>query len=271
MERVWLSTSYYLDPSVLSLSEGAEVLFVRIIAYCGAAETLGIVTETALKTLGIRALNRKKSELLASGLLHEIEPGTYRLKGWERWQKNGDDLVKRRKGDRERKARQRAREAEESRDMSRDVTGGEESRREENRTTYVGSAPPVSSADAKRRRGLAIADALNETARPAAVYRFMHDYRQSRAAPIDERTLAGIENAITPLVVAGIPTEQIAAGIRAWEASDSFSPTQIAAFVHKAGANSAAPAPTLSKAQQWIDLANDFARTEPAPPRKELT
>ncbi|MGW2095805.1 hypothetical protein [Promicromonospora sukumoe] len=108
--------------------------------------------------------------------------------------------------------------------------------------TYVGSPPHVSNAGAKRSRGLAIADSLNETARPVEAYRFMHDYAQASSTPIDQKTLSQIETAVTPLIAQGIPTKQVAAGIRAWEASDSFSATQIASFVHKVGAKASAPA-----------------------------
>jgi hypothetical protein len=68
---------------------------------------------------------------------------------------------------------------------------------------------------------------------------------------------AQIEDAITPLIAAGIPSEQVAAGIRLWETSDSFSPTQIRSFVHKAGAKASQPAgvgkPT-TKAMGYLDI-----------------
>lgn len=124
----------------------------------------------------------------------------------------------------------------------------EEVEEEKELSTHLTTPAYVRNASGPRRsRGLQIADALNETARPVAVYTFMHDYEQSRSAPIDQRTLAGIENAITPLIAAGIPNEQIAAGLRLWESSDSFSATQIAAYVHKAGSPKATPKSTTDE------------------------
>ncbi|WP_051637731.1 hypothetical protein [Rhodococcus sp. UNC363MFTsu5.1] len=108
-------------------------------------------------------------------------------------------------------------------------------------STHLSTPPHVSNAPAKRRRGLQAIDAANATARFPAVHAFMHDYVQASATPIDQKTFAQIEDAITPLIAQGIPGQQVANGIRAWEASDSFSPTQIAAFVHKAGAKASAP------------------------------
>lgn len=135
MKAVWLSSTYYLDPRIIDLSEGAECLFNRSIAYSGAAETGGFVPKNALKTLGIGAVNRKKSELVSSGLWIETERG-YRLSGWDNWQGSGDDLLKRRKSDRERKAKQRER----SRDGH--VMSRGENRIEENKEKELTSAKP---------------------------------------------------------------------------------------------------------------------------------
>lgn len=116
-----------------------------------------------------------------------------------------------------------------------------------NRGTGDTPQPPAAETDtgptdAKPKRGdrRSRIDAMNETARPIGVYRFMHDYERASATPIDQKTLSQIETAITPLLAQGIPAEQVASGLRAWEASDSFSATQIASFVHKAGAKASA-------------------------------
>lgn len=115
--------------------------------------------------------------------------------------------------------------------------------------TYVGSPRSVSNAPepSKRSRGMRAVDAMNETARPLEVYRFMHELEQSSSTPIDQKTLSQIETAVTPLLAQGIPAEQVAAGYRSWQASDSFSTTQIAAFVHKAGARASAPSSTADE------------------------
>lgn len=125
MKAVWLSSTYYLDPRVMALSADADRLFVRSIAYCGVAETRGFVPDRALKTLGISAVFRRKSELVSSGLWVSVEGGI-RLSGWENWNRSGDDLLQRRESDRNRQARRRSL----SRDTSRDVTPPEESREE---------------------------------------------------------------------------------------------------------------------------------------------
>ena len=145
MERVWLSTSYYLDPAVMNLSPQAEVLFVRSIAYSGAAETRGFVPRKVLRNFGISAISRRIGELLAAGLWEESEPDGYLIAGWSKWQKSGDELLERRHKDRERQAKRRNSVRGQSRDMSRDVTGGEESR-EEKEGTYVPSSSHVSNA-----------------------------------------------------------------------------------------------------------------------------
>ncbi len=137
------------------------------------------------------------------------------------------------------------------------------------RLETIGAVAVVETPGAKSRR--ARIDAINDTARPAAVYTLMHDYEQASPTPISPKMRSQIEEAITPLMAEGIPAEQIAAGIRLWEASDINSPTQLHLFVHKAGAKASAPATaTPSKVSQWAELANDFAAAEADQARKEL-
>lgn len=142
---------------------------------------------------------------------------------------------------------------------------------EEKEPTYVGSSPPVSNARTARGRGMQLAASINETARPIEVYRLASEYEQLSATPISPKIRAQIEDAIVPLFGAGIPEEQIMAGIRLWEASDINSPTQLHLFVHKAGAKASAPAKaTQSKLSEWAELANEFAAAEATTNRREL-
>lgn len=93
--------------------------------------------------------------------------------------------------------------------------------------------------------------------------------------PIDQKTRSRIEEVITPLLTQGIPAEQVAAGIRAWEASDMFSPTHIPAFVHKAGIRATTPgfggtssSGQTSKAQMWASIATDLAARDATEPKE---
>ncbi|MBM4518346.1 hypothetical protein GS463_27465 [Rhodococcus hoagii] len=241
MEKVWLASTYYMDPKLAGCSPAVEAMFTRLLAYAGNAETRGFLPENCHVLV---AFPRKKCavlELVSRQVLSVVEGGGYCFTAWADWQKNGDELLERREKDRERKRRKRAEEANLSADTSAEIRP---QRREEKRRepTYVGSSPSVSDAHEppKRSRGMRAVDAMNETARPLEVYRFMHEYEQASQTPIDQKTLSQIETAVTPLIAQGIPPEQVAAGIRAWEASDSFSATQIASFVHKAGAKASA-------------------------------
>ncbi|QDM56073.1 hypothetical protein SEA_SLEEPYHEAD_58 [Rhodococcus phage Sleepyhead] len=136
MEKVWLSTTYYLDPKMADASAATERMFSRLLAYCGNAETEGFVPQNAHKLVGIPNGNRSILDLISRKVLVPAEAGGYRFAAWDVWQKEGDKLVQRKRSDRERKRRQREREAKESRGQSRDVTPPEE-RREEKRSTYV--------------------------------------------------------------------------------------------------------------------------------------
>lgn len=61
-----------------------------------------------------------------------------------------------------------------------------------------------------------------------------HAYSSSLPTPIQTRMLGDVAKEIDSCLHAGIPPEAIAAGLEAWTASDSWSPTQIPNFVHKA-------------------------------------
>lgn len=146
MERVWLATTYYMDPAVEALSPNAERLMTRAIAYCGNAENSGYITAKALKNLGIPAAKARTLELLSARIL--VETGCadlYQFRSWDYWQKEGNALLKRKKNDAARQARHREaarKQAQMSRDTSRDVTPLEKRREEENskefsRNTHV--------------------------------------------------------------------------------------------------------------------------------------
>lgn len=145
MERVWLSTTYYLDPSVISLSADAERMFTRGLAYCGAAETRGFIPDSALTQIGNKRGSKPVRELTDAELWTKVDGG-YRVRSWSHWQKNGDDLLRRRASDRKRKQRERENVRGQSRDTSRDVTGGEESREEKENSKEFSNPPQVSDA-----------------------------------------------------------------------------------------------------------------------------
>lgn len=252
MERVWLHTSYYLDPAVLDLSEGAEVLFTRCIAYCGNAETSGIVTETALKLVAVRALNRRKNELISAGLLVEISTGVYRLKGWDRWQKKGDELAQRRRSDRERKRKQRERELGQSRDNSRDVTPTEIEIEIEKGTNHVPEASHVSNVrhETERPDDRPTGPAIKPDA--ARMVREIIPRNQPDAVKSALRIKA------SEMLVAGTDPDIVRAALHEWMSRTDVGPGILPSLVSgllKAQEPRAAPKRALTKSErQFVDL-----------------
>ncbi|MEV6219830.1 hypothetical protein [Nocardia sp. NPDC051833] len=222
MKAVWLSSTYYLDPAINSAHPDAERLFTRALAYCGNAETRGFVPKSALKTFGIRSVSRRVSELIEAGIWVESDtdasgnqiPG-YRFKAWAEWNGSGDDLLERRKSDRERqrKAREKKAAATEamSRDKSRDVTPLEESR-EEKSTTYVPSAAYVSNADATDEPRRASADEATGPTVPPDGWKIVRTPTQGLSQPT--RTELAIQAAA--MLHAGVDADDIAAGLETW-------------------------------------------------------
>jgi hypothetical protein len=85
-------------------------------------------------------------------------------------------------------------------------------------------------------------------ARSITAYRIAEAFSASLPVPIEAGLLSGIGVQIDKCVIRGIPPPAIAAGLQAWTDSDSWSPTQIPNFVHKANNRSAVGKPT-KKAQ----------------------
>jgi hypothetical protein len=146
MQFVKLASSYYLDPAVLTLSETAEIAFVRSLAYAGGAESSGFIPEAALPMLmrsWTPTRGRKLAgELITAQLWVEV-PGGWLLRSWHKHQDRMESgLAERRRKDAERQRKHRAEKQDESdgpsRDMSRD--GKRDSSREESREPSRASA-----------------------------------------------------------------------------------------------------------------------------------
>lgn len=288
MDKVWLATRYYVDPKLDGISATTERMFTRLLAYAGLTETRGKLPTKPWVFVGLPNGKRSVFDLVDRGILTQNDDGTFEFPAWESWQKRGDDLAERKKNDRDRQRRRREaqRTATEtvSRDMSRDVTLPEK-RREEN-STYVPSNPPVSDArtndDAtrvddvadrqtalelvpqalppmpRRNRQQALA-ALNATARSQTADRIATAFADSLDGSLDRQTLVEIGQVCDQLIRDHVPIEQIAAGIRAWHDSDSWSPTQIRRFVAKA-ARAAPQSKTTARITDARALADDLIR-----------
>lgn len=133
MKYVNLSTTYYLDRAVQSLSPNGERFFTRALAHCGKAETRGSLTLIDAKMLGIPGVKSRISELVSAGILTEISPTEWQFDSWDVWQESGNKLLKRQENERNRQRKHR----EQSRDTSRDVTPPNQTREEQEITTDV--------------------------------------------------------------------------------------------------------------------------------------
>ncbi len=284
-----MSSKFYIDLDDAGVSEAAQTFLTRALGFMADNETGGFLSVADSKKLGLSRIPGRIAQLESEGIMvrvcavsedhrcaisvssvsypcsisapsasssvsHPCSHRGWNFPAWMKWQEPLERQVRKKKADRERVARKRSatkKVARQSSGETRNVAGHSNSNQEQELSTYVESSPHVSNAGAKRGRGMRAVDAINETARPVEVYRFMNEYERASSTPIDPKTLSQIETAVTPLFAVGIPRDQIADGIRAWEGSDSFSPTQIAAFVHKAGAKPAVAA-TQSTADQRV-------------------
>ncbi|MGX6513274.1 hypothetical protein [Rhodococcus sp. SJ-2] len=125
MEWFALSSKYYLDLDDQGVSESAQTLLTRALAYIADNEDSGYIAKSALKKLGLRALSRRVDELIRNGIMTESCDGLgYDFPAWFKWNEPLERQVKKRKADRERIRRKREKEedvARQSRGVSRDV------------------------------------------------------------------------------------------------------------------------------------------------------
>lgn len=95
--------------------------------------------------------------------------------------------------------------------------------------------PSPSRAPARRTGSDAVRDRIaNLPARSVTAYRVAETFSASLAVPIESGLLSKIGVQIDNCLKRGIPPPAIAAGLKAWTDSDSWSPSQIPNFVHKA-------------------------------------
>lgn len=99
--------------------------------------------------------------------------------------------------------------------------------------------------------------------RTAAAHQIAQAFSNSLSTPLEHRMLAEVGDVIDRCIGSGITPSAIANGLKAWTASDSWSPTQIPKFVHKANNGHAKHA---QKALDWRDAAEALiAELETAP------
>jgi hypothetical protein len=106
-------------------------------------------------------------------------------------------------------------------------------------------------------RGKAMAkfQEANGLARSVDAYRIAEAFSASLPVPIEAGLLAGIGVEIDKGLKSNIPPPAIADGLKAWTASDSWSPTQIPAFFHKANNRRAPTGKATTKALAYDDAA----------------
>ena len=111
-----LAAGYYDDPAVIAAGPDAEILYIRMISWCAMhPETDGVIPlEVAKNRLGFTdALTRL--EALEANSLVTVDDTTVTITSWIRWNGSWSDIKAaddaRKASARERKARQRARQA----------------------------------------------------------------------------------------------------------------------------------------------------------------
>lgn len=115
--HVQLAVDYYEDDLVIEAGEKAELLFVRILAFCKKNwETDGVITDgqlTRAAGAGLTAIPSRAKRLVDVGLLERAEVDLlgggkgYRVSGWLKWNPSADEIRTTRRADSDRKRGQK--------------------------------------------------------------------------------------------------------------------------------------------------------------------
>ncbi|MDO2394508.1 hypothetical protein [Mycobacterium avium] len=138
---------------------------------------------------------------------------------------------------------------------------GEQGNRGTEEPPYPPNEQPALPARRKPRDGsgeaLARVRELNANARSTTAYGIAEAFSASLPVPIERGHLVEIGKQIDKCLRSNIPPPAIAAGLKAWSSSDSWSPTQIPNFVHKAN-NGALADKATAKAVGYADAADEL-------------
>lgn len=274
---------FYDSPQVLSIPKRLRAEAVGIWTLCGSYSanqlTDGYVSDEKLKILGCRPAVR--AALLATRdadgshdpLWISAESGGILIRKWSKWQRTHDEVRTYRALDAERKRTARAAVKSDLpaetqnrpqnvradsvdcvRVESRDPKTETETETKTGLRTYH---PHEGNARGKNGAEIARAEFARLPARSLDAYRIAQAFSASLPVPIEAGMLAGVGTQIDKCLKSGIPPPAIAAGLKAWTSSDSWSPTQIPNFVHKAnnrGTNGKPTAKALGYDQALTEL-----------------
>ena len=101
-----LSATYYRDDALLSVSEGAELLYVRGLAFCAESVSDGFISDrqlVAVVGIRLRSVARRAAELCEVELWSHVTGG-YVVRSWLKWNRSAEDIGRHKRNDRERKA-----------------------------------------------------------------------------------------------------------------------------------------------------------------------
>lgn len=90
-----LSAHYYKDDAIADAGEGAELLYIRGLAFCADVVEDGFISETQLQRfvgVGMRDAGKRAARLVEVGLWLK-EAGGYRVKAWLKWNRSKQDIV----------------------------------------------------------------------------------------------------------------------------------------------------------------------------------
>lgn len=117
---------------------------------------------------------------------------------------------------------------------------------------------PVQPLSSGQGKALARFRELNLAAHSVSAHQIAQAFNTSLTVPMETGVITDVAVEIDKCLKSGIPPQAIANGIKAWTTSDSWSPTQIPRFVHKAASRHHGVGKPTEKASGYQELANEL-------------
>jgi hypothetical protein len=269
MEWFAVSSKFYIDLDNEGVSERAQMLALRAMAWCADNETSGEIPGPSLHKLGLTTVARRTEELLASGMLKECEQNeiktrtflkqnaskrdqsvTYFFPRWDKWQAPMEAQLRKRNRDREAAAERRQKPEKVVRQSHTSRVKSERhsnSNKNKDISTYVENTPHVSNAPDDERRGPAV---------PIDAWTIIRNVVPREHSQATKTALALEASA---MLVAGTPEDDVRATLELWLTKPNLGPRTLPHLLSDV-IRSRAPTPGVgaatTKAQGWLNIAN---------------
>lgn len=240
MDWFALSSKFYIELDDEGVSEAAQTLLVRALAYMADNETSGYLAKTALKKFGLRSVSRRVDELIRNGIMTESSDGLgYDFPAWFKWNEPLERQVRKRKADRERVRKRREKVenvARHSREKSA-MSHGHSNNYIKERTSVEEASPVSNAGEVEEQRPTG----------PAINVEGWKLVRDIIPASHPQATKSMLAQEAGGLILGGTPSDDIRAALELWLTKPNLGPRTLPSLVSEVIRTRDRPHPTFTR------------------------